>query len=119
MQCKGKLRVVANVDNPGAVAAMLQHLGLDQDPNPDPTTMAYECSPQLELAFNFGARAIRLHFSHRFEGKAKVRPQYPSANTQNTPFCSDAPTIPLKRPQLGNVKRLATRNLFIPLMRPG
>ena len=54
-QCKGKLRIVAKVDNPDAVAAMLRHLGLDQDPNPDPTTVAYECSPQLELAFDFGA----------------------------------------------------------------
>ena len=54
-QCKGKLRMVAKVDNPDAVAAMLRHLGLDQDPNPDPTTMAYECGPQLELAFDFGA----------------------------------------------------------------
>ena len=43
-QCKGKLRVVAKVDNPGAVAAMLRHLGLDTDPNPDPdpTIVAYE-----------------------------------------------------------------------------
>ena len=42
MQCKGKLRVVAKVDNPDAVAAMLRHLGLDQDPNPDPKTVANE-----------------------------------------------------------------------------
>ena len=54
-QCKGKLRMVAKVDNPDAVAAMLRHLGLDQDPNPDPTTVANECGPQLELAFDFGA----------------------------------------------------------------
>ena len=44
-----------NVDNPGAVAAMLRHLGLDRDPDPDPTTVANECGPQLELAFDFGA----------------------------------------------------------------
>ena len=55
MQYKGKLRMVAKVDNPGAVAAMLRHLGLDRDPNPDPTTVANECGPQLELAFDFGA----------------------------------------------------------------
>ena len=55
MQCKGKLRTVAKVDSPDAVAAMLRHLGLDQDPNPDPTTVANECGPQLELAFDFGA----------------------------------------------------------------
>ena len=54
-QCKGKLRIVAKVDNPDAVAAMLRHLGLDRDPNPDPTTVANECGPQLELAFDFGA----------------------------------------------------------------
>ena len=38
MQCKGKLRMVAKVDIPDAGAAMLRHLGLDRDPNPDPTT---------------------------------------------------------------------------------
>ena len=47
--------MVAKVDNPGAVAAMLRHLGLDQDPNPDPKTVANKCGPQLELAFDFGA----------------------------------------------------------------
>ena len=36
MQCKGKLRIVAKVDNPGAVAAMLRHLGLDKRPKPRP-----------------------------------------------------------------------------------
>ena len=50
MQCKGKLRVVAKVENPDAVAAMLRNLGLDRDPNPDPKTMANECGPQLVLA---------------------------------------------------------------------
>ena len=47
--------MVAKVDNPGAVAAMLRHLGLGRDPNPDPKTLANECGPQLELAFDFGA----------------------------------------------------------------
>ena len=40
--------MVAKVDNPGAVAAMLRHPGLDQDPNPDPTTLANECGPKLD-----------------------------------------------------------------------
>ena len=48
-QCKGKLCVVAKVDNPDAVAAMLRHLG-----QPDPTKMRSEVGPQLELAFDFG-----------------------------------------------------------------
>ena len=46
---------MAIVDNPDAVAAMLRHLGLDQDPNPDPKTEANECGPQLALEFDFGA----------------------------------------------------------------
>ena len=50
------------------------------------------------------------HASHRFEGKAPVRPQGPSANPKNLPFFSDAPTIPLKRVRLEAVKRLATTN---------
>ena len=56
MQCKGKLRVIAKVDNPGAVATMLRHLGLDHDdPSPDPKTMRIEGGQKLELAFDFGA----------------------------------------------------------------
>ena len=55
MQCKGKLRVVAKVENPDAVAATLQHLGLDQRPNPDPTTTRSECEQKRELAFDFEA----------------------------------------------------------------
>ena len=54
-QCTGKLRMVAKVDDPDAVAARMRHLGLDRDPNPAPKTVANECGPQLELAFDFGA----------------------------------------------------------------
>ena len=39
-----------------------------------------------------------------------MRPQRATADSQNLPFFSDAPTIPLKRPQLGNVKRARTKN---------
>jgi hypothetical protein len=96
VQLKDKLRIVAKVDKPNAVAAMLRHLGLDQDPNPDPTKVANECGPQLELAFDFAASTIRLRASHRFEGKEPVRPYHFSAGSQNLPCFSDAPTIPLK-----------------------
>ena len=72
MQCKGvllreKLRVVVKVGNPGAVATMLRHLGLDQAPNPEATTVVNECGPLLELVFDFGARTIRPHAAHRCE----------------------------------------------------
>ena len=66
--------------------------------------------PQLELAFDFGAWAIRLHASHRIEGKVPVRPQHQSTDLQNRPFFSDALTIPLKRPWLGNITRPERKN---------
>ena len=47
-----------------------------------------------------------------------MRPQHPSADSQNLPFFSGALTIPLKRPQLGNIKRPATKNHTNPAYAP-
>jgi hypothetical protein len=47
-----------------------------------------------------------------------VRSQHPSADSQNLPFFSDAPTIPLKRVRIGAVKRPATKNLTNPAYAP-
>ena len=54
-QCQGRLRVVAKVDNPDAVHAMLRHLGLFDDPQPDRQRLYREDEPLLELAYDFGA----------------------------------------------------------------
>ena len=54
-QCQGRLRVVAKVDNPDAVHAMLRHLGLLDDPQPDRQRLYRDDEPQLELAYDFGA----------------------------------------------------------------
>jgi hypothetical protein len=53
--CQGRLRVVARVDNPDAVHAMLRHLGLLYDPEPDRPTRRRNDEPQLEFAYDFGA----------------------------------------------------------------
>jgi len=53
--CQGRLRVVARVDNPDAVHAMLRHLGLLYDPEPDRAVQNRDREPQLELAYDFGA----------------------------------------------------------------
>ena len=53
--CQGRLRVVAKVDNPDAVQAMLRHLGLLYDPEPDRAVHDRDREPQLELAYDFGA----------------------------------------------------------------
>ena len=50
-----RLRVVAKVDNPDAVHAMLRHLGLLDDPQPDRQGQYREDEPQLEHAYDFGA----------------------------------------------------------------
>ena len=49
------LRLVAQVDNPDAVQAMLRHLGLLYDPEPDRAVQDRDREPQLELAYDFGA----------------------------------------------------------------
>ena len=54
-QCQGRLRIVAKVDNPDAVHAMLRHLGLLDDPQPDRQGQYRKDEPQLELAYDFGA----------------------------------------------------------------
>ena len=53
--CQGRLRVVDNVDNRDAVHAMLRHLSLLEDPEPDRAVQDRDREPQLELAYNFGA----------------------------------------------------------------
>ena len=50
-----RLRIVAKVDNPDAVHAMLRHLGMLDDPQPDRQGPYREDEPQLELAYDFGA----------------------------------------------------------------
>jgi hypothetical protein len=54
-QCQGRLRIVAKVDNPDAVEAMLRHLGLLYHPEPDREASHRDHEPQLAFTYDFGA----------------------------------------------------------------